>query len=141
MPKAWHGPASDEKNQLVHQNLYAAGLGLIIGLALVVAGLVWLAGWVGTFPTSEVRKSVAISEKPAKFREAATRWSAVAKLELARRDDMISPELGEASRVLDRPATAVTTPRSSPELLVEAARQRIERGDGRSARPPCRRRH
>ena len=40
---------------------------------------------------------------------------------------------GEASGVLNRPATA-TTLRSSPEPLVQEARQRIERGDVAGAR-------
>ena len=131
-PPAWHAPASDGPNGLVRQKVYAAGLGLTIGLALVAGGLVWLAGWVGSSRRSEVRETVPIDENPANLEEAA-KWSAVAKPQLAPWGDLISPEPSEASGVLERPATA-TTLRSSPEPLVQEALQRIQRGDVAGAR-------
>ena len=131
-PPAWHAPASDGQNGWVRQKVYAAGFGLIIGLALIAAGLVWLAGWVGSSPRSEVNQTGPIDEKPANLEEVA-KWSAVAKPQLAPRGDLISPGPSEARGELDRPATA-TTLRSAPEPLVQEAQQRIERGDVAGAR-------
>jgi len=82
-----------------------------------------------------VRETGPMGEKPANLGEAA-KWSAITKPELAAREDLMRPgpsEASEASGVLNRPATA-TTLRSSPEPLVQEARQRIERGEVAGAR-------
>jgi hypothetical protein len=131
-PSARHGTPSDGQSGWVRQRVYAAGLGLLIGLALIAAGLAWLAGWVGSSHRSEVREAASIDEEPANLGEGA-RWSAVAKPELAPRGDLISPGPSEASGVLDQPATSATQ-RPSPEPLVQEARERIERGDVAGAR-------
>jgi hypothetical protein len=120
-PPAWRAPASDGQNGLVRKKVYAAGLGLSIGLALVAAGLLWLAGWVGASHRSELRETVPIDEKPANLGEVAPRGG------------LIGPGPSEASGMLDRPTTA-TTLRSAPEPLVQEAQQRIERGDVAAAR-------
>jgi hypothetical protein len=138
------GSISDGRSGFVRRRVYAAGLGLIIGLALVAGGLLWLAGWIDPSLRSQVRETGPMDEKAANLGEVA-KWSAVAKPELAARKDLMSPgpsetsetsetsEASEASGVLDRPATA-TTPRSSLEPLVQEARRRIERGDVAGAR-------
>src|SRR5215467_5711026 len=51
-------PPSDRHSWLVRHKVYAAGLGLIVGLALVAAGLWRLTGWVGSSHRSEVRETV-----------------------------------------------------------------------------------
>jgi hypothetical protein len=129
---ARQGTASEEQSGWVRQRVYAGGLGLIIGLALIAAGLLWLAGQVGSSRKSEVHEAAPIDEEPANLGEGAN-WSSVAKPELAPREDLISPSPSEASGVLDRPATAATL-RASSEPLVQEARQRIERGDVAGAR-------
>jgi hypothetical protein len=127
-----HAAASEEQSGWVRQRVYAAGLGLIIGLTLMASGLLWLAGQVGSSHKSEVRKAAPTGEEPANFGEGA-RWSAVAKPELAPQGDLTPPAPGEASGVLDRPAIAATL-RAASEPLVQEARQRIERGDVAGAR-------
>lgn len=130
-PSAPHGTAPDGQDRSFRQKVYAAGFGLIIGLALVAAGL-W---WVGSSYPSQVRQAAPIGEKPPTLGEGAP---AAAKVELAPREDVIglaaseaSPsKSGEANEALERPATA----RSSPEPLVEEARQRLESGDVAGAR-------
>jgi hypothetical protein len=129
---ARHGTASDGQNRLVRQKTYAVGLGLIVGLALIAAGL-WLAGRAGLSYRSQVREALPMRETPPKLGEGAPSWSAAAKPELAPRGDLIGPAAHEANWALDRPATAKTE-RSSPEPLVEEARQRVERGDVAAAR-------
>jgi hypothetical protein len=111
------------------QQLYAAGLGLLAGLVLVVAALLWLAGWLDQQRASKLRAPALATEKPAQLGDGRTPWSA--KSELAVRDDRIGP--GDARGVLERPAAAVTTP-PSPYLLVQQALRRIERGDVSGAR-------
>jgi len=126
-------PPSDRHSWLVRHKVYAAGLGLIVGLALVAAGLWRLTGWVGSSHRSEVRETVPKDDKPANLGEGAAKSAAVAKPEFATREALINPGSSEASGVLDRPATA-TELRSSAEPLVQEARQRIEGGDVTGAR-------
>jgi len=73
-----------------------------------------------------------MAENPANLGEGAAKWSPT-KPGLATREDLINPRPSEANGALDKPATA-TTLRSSPEPLVQEARQRIERGDVPGAR-------
>jgi hypothetical protein len=127
---ASHRTDPDAHNQLFRQKVYAAGLGLIVGLVLVAAGLLWLAGSVGPSQRSEVHQIIPIGQNPANPEEGAATWSA-AKPELAPREDAIRPS--EANGISDRPVAA-TERRSSPEPLVQEARQRIERGDVAGAR-------
>jgi hypothetical protein len=108
---------------LVRHKVYAAGLGVIIGLALVAAGLWRLAGSVGSSDSSNVRAIVG---------EGGEKSSAVDKPELAPGEALISPP-SAVSATLDRPATA-TALRPSAEPLVQEARQRIESGDVTGAR-------
>jgi hypothetical protein len=131
---AWYRPASDEQDRRADQQLYAAGLGLVAALALVVATLLWLGGWFDISRSSKVREFAPAIEKPAQLGEGATRRSLAASPELARRDDIISPGFRSAPRVLHRPAAAATTPKPPPELLVQEAVRRIERGDVSGAR-------
>src|SRR5215831_6656774 len=112
------------------QQLYAAGLGLLAGLVLVVATLLWLGGWLDAQRRSKVRAPALATERSAQRGDGATRQSA-ARPDLARRDDRISP--GDARGVFERPAATVTPP-PSPELLVQQALRRIERGDVSGAR-------
>jgi len=121
---AWQGPASDGHSRSVRHKVCAAGLGLIIGLALVAAGLWRLVGSVGSVGSSDRSHVRAIVGDGAA--------SAVDKPELAPGEALISPP-SEASGTLDRPATA-TALRSSAEPLVQEARQRIESGDVTGAR-------
>jgi hypothetical protein len=121
-PSAGHA-APDGQNRSLRQKVFAAGLGLIIGLALVAAGLLW----VGSSYRSQVREAALIGDKPPNLGEGAP---VAAKVELAPREDVIGLAASEANEALDRPATA----RSSSEPLVEEARQRIERGDLTGAR-------
>lgn len=122
-PSARHATAPGGQNRSLRQKVFAAGLGLIIGLALVAAGLLW----VGSSYRSQVHEAAPISDRPPNLGEGAP---AAAKVELAPREDVIGLAASEANEALDRPATA----RSSPEPLVEEARQRIERGDVTGAR-------
>jgi hypothetical protein len=129
---AWQRPASSGHSRLVRHKVYAAGLGLSIGLALVAAGLWRLAGSVGSSHRSNVRAIVPMGDKPANLEEGGAQSSAVAKPELAPGEASISPP-SEASGTLDKPVPA-TALRSSAELLVQEVRQRIERGDVTGAR-------
>src|SRR5262249_5537423 len=69
---AWDGPAANGHSRLVRHKVYAAGLGLIIGLALVAAGLWRLAGPIGSSHGSDARAIVPIGDKPANLFEGAT---------------------------------------------------------------------
>jgi hypothetical protein len=133
MPSRSAWQASGDKDRQAGRQLYAAGLGLLAGLALVVAALLWLGGWLDAQRRSKLREPAAATEKSARLGDGATLRSSAAKPEMARPDDMISPSLPGARRGLDRPAAAVTTP-PAPELLVQQALRRIERGDVAGAR-------
>jgi hypothetical protein len=131
---AWHGPTSDDQDQWAGRQLYAAGLGLLAGLALVAGTLLWLGGWFDTSYRPKVREPAPTIEKPARIGEGAIPRSPAARPELAGRDDIIRPNLSDVRRLSEVPAAPVTTPKPSPERLVQEAARRIERGDVSGAR-------
>jgi hypothetical protein len=115
----WHSSASSDPDRLIGRQLYAAGLGLLCGLALVATALLWLGGWFDASRGSKVPQPAPAIEKPARLAEDAAPRSPAAEPKLTLRDE--------------RPAVAPTAP-SSLELLAQEAVRRIESGDVLGAR-------
>lgn len=121
----WHGSAIGDQDRQTGRQLFAAGLGLLAGLALVAMTLLWLGGWFHASPRSKALQLAPASEEPARRGEGAALRPPVEEPESAHRD---------APRVLGSQLATPTAPKAPTEQLIQEALRRIESGDVLGAR-------